>query len=140
MNFTTSVEIDADPERVWNTLIDVERWPDWTASMRSVKRLDTGPFGTDSRVRIEQPRMPPVVWQVTQYEPGTSFTWVSARGGVRTEAYHRLVRGPEGLSVELGLAQTGALARLIAALYGGLTRRYVGMEARGLKQACEPAT
>ena len=78
--------------------------------------------------------------QVTQYEPGTSFTWVSARGGVRTEAYHRLVRGPEGLSVELGLAQTGALAWLIAALYGGLTRRYVGMEARGLKQACEPAT
>jgi uncharacterized membrane protein len=140
MNFTTSVEIDADPERVWNTLIDVERWPDWTASMRSVKRLDTGPFGPDSRVRIEQPRMPPVVWQVTQYEPGTSFTWVSARGGVRTEAYHRLVRGPEGLSVELGLAQTGALAWLIAALYGGLTRRYVGMEARGLKQVCEPAT
>ena len=83
--------------------------------------------------------MPPVVWQVTRFEPGTSFTWVSARGGVRTEAYHRLERGPEGLSAELGLAQTGVLAWLIAALYGRLIRRYVGMEARGLKRACEPA-
>ncbi|HZE30856.1 MAG TPA: SRPBCC family protein [Actinoallomurus sp.] len=140
MNFTTSVEIDADPERVWNALIDVEHWPDWTPSMRSVRRLDTGPFGPDSRVRIEQPRMPAAVWQVTRFEPGTSFTWVSARGGVRTEGYHRLVRGPDGLTVELGIAQTGALAWLIAALYGRLTRRYVGMEARGLKRACEPAT
>jgi uncharacterized membrane protein len=139
MNFITSVGIDADPEHVWNTLIDVERWPDWTASMRSVKRLDAGPFGADSRVRIEQPRLPPLTWQVTQFEPPVSFTWVSERGGVRTEAYHRLVQGPDGLTVQLGTTQTGPLAWLVGILYGRLTRRYIGMEAQGLKRFCESA-
>jgi uncharacterized membrane protein len=139
VNFTTSVEIDADPGHVWNVLTDVERWPDWTPSTRSARRLDTGPFGPDSRVRIEQPRLPAAVWQVTRFEPGTSFTWVSVRGGVRTEGHHRLVRRPDGLTVELGIAQTGALAWLAGALYGRLTRRYVALEARGLKRVCEPA-
>jgi uncharacterized protein YndB with AHSA1/START domain len=139
MQFSISVDIDADPERVWNTLTDVERWPEWTASMRSVERLDTGPFGPDSRVRIQQPRLPAAVWQVTQFEPSVSFTWVGESGGVRTEGYHRLVQGPDGLTVELGVAQTGPLAWLIGILYGRLTRRYIGMEAAGLKRVCESA-
>ncbi|TQL97231.1 hypothetical protein FB559_2809 [Actinoallomurus bryophytorum] len=122
---------------MWNALVDVERWPQWTASMRSVTRLGTEPFGPDGRVRIEQPRLPPMIWQVTRFEPGVSFTWVSERGGVRTEAFHRLVQGTDGLSVELGTAQTGPLAWLIGILYGRLTRRYIGMEAQGLKRFCE---
>jgi uncharacterized membrane protein len=139
MQFTTSIDIHADLQHVWDALMDVERWPQWTASMRSVTRLDTGPFGPDSRVRIEQPRMPPVIWQVTRFEPPVSFTWVSARAGVSTEGSHRLIQGADGLTLELGIAQTGALARLLEILYGRLTRRYIGMEAQGLKRFCEPA-
>lgn len=136
MHFTISVDIDADPQRVWDTLMNVERWPEWTASMTKVTRLDAGPLGPDSRVRIEQPRMPPAVWQVTRFEPPVFFTWISERRGLRTEASHRLVQRPVR-GVELEVAQTGSLAWLLSLLYGRLTRRYVGMEAQGLKRSCE---
>jgi hypothetical protein len=43
------------------------------------------------------------------------------------------------VTVELGTAQTGPLAWLVGILYGRLTRRYIGMEAQGLKRFCEAA-
>jgi len=30
------IEIDAKPERVWETLVNVERWPRWNADVKSV--------------------------------------------------------------------------------------------------------
>jgi hypothetical protein len=92
MHFTISIDIDADADRVWATMIDIERWPEWTASVTSVNRLDSGPFGQDSRARVAQPRLPAAVWQVTRFEPNAAFAWVSKRGGVRTEGFHGVRR------------------------------------------------
>ena len=105
-------------------------------------RLDPAgrPFGVGSRLRNEQPRLPPAVWEVTSYDPPTSFTLVTTRGGVRTEAIHVLTPRPDGgVTVELGIDQTGPMAWLASLLYGRLTRRYVTMEAEGVKGACEAA-
>ena len=41
MQFETTVEINATPEQVWNTLIEVERWPEWTASITKIEPLDS---------------------------------------------------------------------------------------------------
>ncbi|MFE3199940.1 SRPBCC family protein [Embleya sp. NPDC059237] len=136
MTYHESIRIEATAERVWEILMDVERWPTWTASMSEVHRLDREPFGVGSRVRVKQPRLPATQWVVTECEPGRSFTWTSRSGGVTTFADHR-IRGDEGVTVELILRQSGLLTPLIGLVAGNLTRRYLRMEAEGLKERAE---
>lgn len=138
MRFAASVDIDATPELVWQVLTDVERWPEWTETMRRVERLDSGPFALGSTVRIEQPRLRPAIWLVTELTPGSSFSWTSTSGGVTTVAGHRLVAaGPDRVRVELTIAQRGVLAPLVGLLAGPTIRRYLRTEAAGLKRRCE---
>jgi len=104
----------AESKSVWATLVDVERWPEWTRSVDSVERLDDGEFGIGSRARIRQPRIPVAVWKVTEFESGRSFTWVSEATGIRTVGTHLIEpRGDGTASLTLTLAQTGWLARLV---------------------------
>lgn len=138
MSFEISLPIDAPADLVWAALVDVERWPDSTASISSVERLDHGPFQLGSSARIKQPRLTPFVWTVTDIEPGRAFTWCTTSMGVTTIADHRLTPHPAGgVVVTLGIRRTGLLAPLIDALFGNLTRRYVTMEIEGLKRTCE---
>src|SRR5262245_11306267 len=87
-DLTTRVSIQAPASRVWRTMIDVERWPEWTASVRKVEHLEPAPLGVGSRVRIEQPKLAPAVWTVTDWRPEAAFTWVSRRPGIVVTAVH----------------------------------------------------
>ncbi|MGI9146450.1 MAG: SRPBCC family protein [Chloroflexota bacterium] len=138
MDYTVSVNIEATPERIWSNLVDVERWPEWTASVTKVQRLDDGRFGTGSRASVRQPKLRPMVWTVTEYEPARSFSWMAVLPGVTTLAEHRLLPGPgTTVTVSNSIRQTGLLAPIIGALYGRLTCRYLNMEAQGLKRRSE---
>ena len=138
MRFETTVKIDAPQDAVWNTLVDVERWPEWTASMTEVKRVDGEVLAPGSRVRVKQPRMPALMWEVTELAPGRSFTWRSTSPGVTTVGSHLLTSAAsDRVAVTLGVRQSGALASVVALLTSGRTRRYVQMEALGLKTRCE---
>jgi len=140
VDYEVSVDIDATPGEVWNVLTNVERWPEWTSSMTRVERLDTGPLQVGSTARIEQPKLPSVVWRVTELEPERSFSWVASRGGVTMLAGHRITPwsdGSRGVGVTLSIRQTGPLAWLVGLLASGLTHRYVQTEANGLKRRCE---
>lgn len=138
MDVETVVQIDASPEQVWAVMSDVERWPEWTASVERAERLDEGPLRVGSRARLKQPRFPPVVWEVTEVEPGRSFSWTARNVGVTSIGEHRIAPNPSGgVTVSLGLRQRGPLASLLAVVTGKLTRRYVETEAQGLKRRCE---
>ena len=137
MGYQTTVTIDAPADDVWAVLTDVERWPEWTASMQRIERSRDGELAVGSTVRIKQPRVPATSWEVTELDPGRSFTWVATTPGVTTIAEHRLEPTPSGVAVHLGIRRSGPLAGLVDRLSARLTRRYVGMEAQGLKRRCE---
>ncbi|MFF5175860.1 SRPBCC family protein [Micromonospora sp. NPDC000089] len=138
MRFVTSIEIDADVDRVWAVQTDIDRWPEWTPSVRAARRGEDGPFTLGATARLEQPRLRPALWRVIEIDPPRFFAWESASPGVRSRGEHRIDPLPDGrVRVELALVQTGPLAAAVGLLGGGTMRRYLRQETEGLKRRCE---
>ena len=98
MEYTVSRDVDADSGTVWAVIADVERMPAWTSTMTRVRVLDGGELRVGSRVRVEQPRLPTATWEVTELEPGRSYTWASPAPGLQSVAWHAVEptrSGPE---------------------------------------------
>ena len=57
MRFMATIDVAAPAQLVYEVYTDVERWPEWAASVTSVERLDQGPLRVGSRARIKQPRL-----------------------------------------------------------------------------------
>jgi hypothetical protein len=130
------IHIEAPPRDVWAVLMDVERWPDWTPTMRRVERLDAGPFGPGSRARITLRGLPPGAWRVTQLDDGRSFTW-ETETGVRALAGHVIEPDGAGTKLTLTASTRGLFALLLTPVTMLLTRGHVRREAEGLKRYCE---
>lgn len=137
MRYDTTVDVAAPPDAVWHVLEGVEGWPRWTPSMSSVRRSTTGPLLAGEHVTVSQPGMPPAEWTVTAVEPGESFTWVSKRPGVTTSATHVVAPTRTGSRVTLTIEQHGPLAGIADVLLGGKVRRFVEIEAAGLRAELE---
>ena len=138
MRFDDEVLIDAGTADVWSIYSDVERWPEWTPSVRKSEYVDGRNLVVGARVRIEQPKLPKAEWEVTSVDPGRSWTWVATGPGVRTTATHTLEPVDAGTTrVHQTIQQEGPLGAVIGRVYAKLTRDYLRMEAAGLKQRCE---
>jgi len=138
MEHEVTVKVQAPVEKVWEVLADVERWPEWTASMTKLEVLGDSPLGVGARVRIKQPGLPAAVMTVDEWQPGDRFRWSTSNPGVRTVADHELAAQGDGTTaVTLRLRQTGPAAGLLGLMIGRKARRYVQMEADGLKAASE---
>jgi uncharacterized membrane protein len=131
------VTIVSPPARVWEVFTDFERWPSWTPTMRRIASLGDGAAGVGSRYRIEQPKLAPAVWTLTEWSAGRAFTWVSSSPGVRVTGEHLIEPVPEGSRVVVTLHFGGWLGGLAGLLAGGLARRYMEIEGARLKQRCE---
>ena len=137
MEFVRSIDIDAPADVTWAVMSEGEQWPEWTASVTSVKRLDKGPLRIGSRALIRQPRFPPAVWTVTTLEPGRRFVWRSGMPGMWVYGDHAVEAVATGTRATLRLSYDGPLARLLGRLTRGITNRYLDMEAAGLKKQSE---
>jgi uncharacterized membrane protein len=137
MRIQVSIKVDRPPEIVWPVLVDVERWPEWTASISEVHRMDRSPLDVGSVVRIRQPRLQTMRWRVTEFQKGRYFIWETRSPGVLTVASHVVREQDGGSIVDLTIDMTGWLSPLAGFLFGKLTRRYMEMEARGLKRRAE---
>lgn len=137
MDFLVSIDIAAPAEMVWSVMSDAERWHEWTASVRSIRRLDEGPLRLGSRALVRQPKFPPAMWTVTALEPGRSFTWKSGAPGMWVYAQHSVTPIEAGTRATLSLHFDGALGRLLGRATRKINDRYLGMEAAGLKRRSE---
>jgi|SRR5689334_14190231 len=135
--FSTSIDINASPERVWPIMSDVERWHEWTASITSIKKTDAGPLRVGSTATVRQPKLPPAKWRVTQLEPNKGFTWISTGPGVLVTGRHMIEPTAAGSRVTLAVEYSGALGAVLAWLTGSLNDRYIALEAAGLKRKSE---
>ena len=78
------------------------------------------------------------VREVTSVEPGTSWTWVTRSLGATTTATHVLRARDDGSThVEQTIDQRGIIGAAVGRLAIRLTRRYLAMEAAGLKRRAE---
>lgn len=79
-----------------------------------------------------------IVWTVSEVRDGEAFTWEARSPGVHTVAFHRVAANPDGTTqITIGLDQTGPLAGVARLFTQARTRRYLEMEAAGLKAASE---
>jgi uncharacterized protein YndB with AHSA1/START domain len=137
MELVVTVDIEAHAATVWGVLTDVERWPEWTASVARVSRVEAVPFTVGSRVRIEQPRLRPATWVVTRLEADRGFTWVTRSPGVLVTADHQIDPSGNGCRATLSVRFGGPLGTLVGWATRGLTNRYLALEAEGLKRRSE---
>jgi hypothetical protein len=137
MNFDISVDIAAPPDTVWAVISDVERWHEWTPSVRMIRLLDKRPLTVGTRLFIRQPRFPPAVWKVRRIEPGRSFVSETGGPGLRVLAHHSIEPVGDGSRATLRLEYSGMLGTLLARLTRGITGRYLEYEATGLRRRSE---
>jgi uncharacterized membrane protein len=132
------VDIDAPAAVVWDVFSDVERWPEWTASVTRLVALDGPGIGVGKRFEVKQPHMPKLVWEVTEVAPGVAWTWVQRSPGGVTVARHEVIPESDLRSrVRQQLDQRGAVGLVVGLLMRGMTRRYLELEAVGLKARSE---
>lgn len=131
------IDISAPAERVWRAVVDVESWPRWTPSMTDVKRLGTGPLQVGSRARVRQPGLPALVWEVTEIDEGSHFTWVAKLPGVAATARHDISEVADRSRLTLTVEWSGPMARLVGAMNAKRTRQSLTQEANGHKAASE---
>ena len=139
MRFETSVEIEARQQRVWDVVSDLEAWPRRIETVDLVELLTPAPLTTGSRVRLKQPKLPEGTWEITVWDPPTSFEYRQRSTGMTIVADHRVEPlGEQRSRLTLTLAMRGLMVPF-AWFYKGLTNRYMAAEAQGMKQAAESA-
>jgi len=137
MHFDTAIDIQAPPDRVWATVQDIEHWHEWTPTVISVRPLDPGPLAVGTRAVVRQPKLLPACWQVTEIEPGRSFTWSTRGPGVLVTARHSIKPVGSHCRVMLSLDFSGIFGSIAGGLTRGLNVRYLALEAQGFKKYVE---
>lgn len=129
MRYETSTTTPAAPDRLWEVLADVERWPAWIEVYEEVRREETGPLRLGDSAHVKQRGLAAGTWTVTELDEGRVFAWESRQPGVRTVGRHEVSAEPGGGSrLTLRLEQTGWLSGPVGAVLGAKARRYVDLE------------
>jgi uncharacterized membrane protein len=136
-DFHVTRQINAPIEKAWAVLADIDHWPDWTRSVKSVEPLSEQPYGVGSKVRVRQPRLRPVIWEVSDWEPSRRFVWESGVPGLHIVADHWLEPTDTGCTAALHLRYDGPLGAVMGILGKRITTRYLAFEADGLKARSE---
>ena len=138
--YSISIDINAPAERVFEVMADVERWHEWTPSISGITRKQSGPLVVGETATVRQPKLPPATWTVNAIKPGRSFSWFNRAPGLRVTGFHGAEPAPGGSRATLSLTYEGIFGGLLARMTEGITKKYIEMEAKGLKARAENPT
>lgn len=137
MKATNIIQIHTTPDIIWAVATDIERWPEWTPTVFSAKRLDDGPFTVGSVALLKQPGLPDARWTVTELTDGARFVWETRIRGIHMIATHEVEATDAGAESKLSFETKGAFATLLWPLIGGAIKKAIKKENAGLKRFCE---
>ncbi|MGE2691369.1 SRPBCC family protein [Mycolicibacterium pulveris] len=133
-----AIEIDAPAHVVWEVFSDVERWPEWTSSVARLTALDGPQLAVGRRYELKQPRMPKLIWVVTELSPGSAWSWEQRSPGGLTVARHDVTPiSDHRTRVRQQIDQRGPVGVAVGVLMRRMTKRYLDLEAMGLKTRSE---
>ena len=138
MRIERELLIDAPVDAVWSVMADVERWPEITASMTSVRLLD-GELRVGARAEVVQPKLAKAVWTVTRFDEGRRFVWESRVPGVRIVAGHEVKPDGDRTRAMVSVDQTGPFAPVFGLMLRKLTEHYLGLELAGFRDRATAA-
>jgi hypothetical protein len=139
MHFEESIDIEADQQRVWEVLSDCEAWPRRIETVDVAQLLTPAPVAIGSRILLKQPKLPDSTFDITIWDAPSYFEMRQKSGGMTTVAGHRVEVLEEGRSrLTLSLDMRGLLIP-VAAMFRGITSRYMASEAQDIKRAAESA-
>lgn len=136
-NIIKSIEIDAEPSKVFSVLSNLENWNLWTKSISKISFLENSKFFVGGKVEIIQPKMPSAIWVITEINENQSFTWTTKKLGVTITGEHALINRNQKTFVEIRIKYDGFLASFLYKIGGKLTTEYLTLEINGLKKECE---
>jgi Polyketide cyclase / dehydrase and lipid transport len=131
------VEICAAVSVVWRLLADVERWPDWTPTVLSASRTDSGPLAIGASYRIRQPQLPERIYTVTALKDQAELTWETRATGLRMVASHEVWPTHSGSCAQLVFSVMGVLTPMVRMLFARKIDGMVRLEADSLRRAAE---
>ena len=92
----------------------------------------------DRRPRAHSPAQTAAAdWIVTALTEGRGFDWESRAPGVQVLARHAVEPAAGGSRVTLSVQYSGFLGGILGRLIAGINRRYIALEADGLKRRAE---
>lgn len=140
MRFEESIDIDAQQQRVWDVLSDIEAWPRRVETVDVAELLTPAPVAKGSRVRLKQPKLPEGTWDITVWDAPSYFEMRQKSGGVTSVAGHRVEALEGGRSrLTLSVDMQGWLVPVVGLFWKGMTTRYMTSEAQDMKRAAESA-
>ena len=138
LTYESSVSIAAPRDAVWRALSDVTAWPDWLPTVVKVEPLDGQGLSLGARFVIQQPKLRPTTWVVSELQQPRRFVWVARAPGLKMIAEHTVEDDvPAKSTVILRFSFTGLLGGIIGRVFHAITKRYLAQEAASLKQTVE---
>lgn len=136
--YRKTISVAACSASVWHTLANVVAWPEWLPTVATVQALDGPHLNVGNRYVVNQPKLRPATWVVTELEPLHRFVWQASSPGLRMIANHVIEeRSPRQCQVTLEFSFDGLLGAPIGMLYRSITQSYLAQEAAALKLRVE---
>jgi len=115
MRFSSSIVINAPPEKVFALVDNLEDWPQWIPSIEKIEKVSEGPLKEGSRIRVTAKSGVTVklLMTITEFIPGQRGVMQGKVLGTRMTRYYTFERIEQGTKLTAGGEVKGPLAFLV---------------------------